>query len=232
MLDFLRESGKANNRKLQLFAVACCRRVWKWLPNKRSRITVDVAELYADGLANKEEVLAAYQYGGGDEAAQPDLEPVGPRWAMRRGVAGAVVVMATDMPATQRASIVAQITRMGGIDAGVDMAFPWYLAPNGVESLAARRDVNAEEIAQSDLLRDIFYYPFRGFPVIDATLRRSVATGLATGMYERRDFSQMPALAQRLETAGCTDADILAHCRSRSEHVRGCWVVDLLLGNE
>jgi hypothetical protein len=40
-------------------------------------------------------------------------------------------------------------------------------------------------------------------------------------------------LADALEDAGCTDADILAHCRSGGEHARGCWVcwvVDLVLG--
>jgi hypothetical protein len=55
---------------------------------------------------------------------------------------------------------------------------------------------------------------------------------LARAIYDHRDFSQMLALAQRLEAADCDDGDILAHCRSRSEHVRGCWVVDLVLGNE
>jgi hypothetical protein len=58
------------------------------------------------------------------------------------------------------------------------------------------------------------------------------AVGLATTMYEQRDFSQMSALADAMEAAGCTDPDILGHCRSRCEHVRGCWVVDLLLDKE
>jgi hypothetical protein len=42
----------------------------------------------------------------------------------------------------------------------------------------------------------------------------------------------MPVLADALEEAGCRDADFLGHCRSGGEHVRGCWVVDLLLGKE
>jgi hypothetical protein len=41
---------------------------------------------------------------------------------------------------------------------------------------------------------------------------------------------QMAKLADALEGAGCTDGDILAHCRGAGPHVRGCWVVDLLLG--
>ena len=42
----------------------------------------------------------------------------------------------------------------------------------------------------------------------------------------------MPILADALEDAGCTNQDILNHCRGGGEHVRGCWVVDLLLGKE
>jgi hypothetical protein len=34
------------------------------------------------------------------------------------------------------------------------------------------------------------------------------------------------------EEAGCTSAEILAHCRSGGEHVRNCWALDLILANE
>jgi hypothetical protein len=44
------------------------------------------------------------------------------------------------------------------------------------------------------------------------------------------DFRDMPVLADALEESGCTDADLLAHCRSGGGHLRGCWAVDLLLG--
>jgi hypothetical protein len=49
-------------------------------------------------------------------------------------------------------------------------------------------------------------------------------------MYESRDFSAMPILADALQDAGCDKEDILTHCRDTSlTHVRGCWVVDLVL---
>jgi hypothetical protein len=51
-------------------------------------------------------------------------------------------------------------------------------------------------------------------------------------MYDSRDFTDMPILADALEEAGCTDSNILMHCRGPGPHVRGCWVVDLLLGKE
>ncbi len=53
---------------------------------------------------------------------------------------------------------------------------------------------------------------------------------MAQLIYDDRAFDRLPLLADALEDAGCTDADILDHCRGGAEHVRGCWVVDLLLG--
>jgi hypothetical protein len=51
-------------------------------------------------------------------------------------------------------------------------------------------------------------------------------------MYDSRDFSVMPILADALQDAGCDNEDILSHCRGDGPHVRGCWVVDLVLGKE
>ena len=53
----------------------------------------------------------------------------------------------------------------------------------------------------------------------------------ARTMYETRDFSAIPVLADALQDAGCENADILNHCRGPGPHVRGCRVVDLVLGN-
>jgi len=60
--------------------------------------------------------------------------------------------------------------------------------------------------------------------------RTSTVMLLAQQMYESRDFSAMPILADALQDAGCDNDDILNHCRAESLHVRGCWVVDLVLG--
>jgi hypothetical protein len=55
---------------------------------------------------------------------------------------------------------------------------------------------------------------------------------LAQAICEERAFDRLPILADALEDAGCTNADVLDHCRQPGEHVRGCWVVNLLLGKE
>lgn len=81
------------------------------------------------------------------------------------------------------------------------------------------------------LLRDIFGNPFRPVTFPPEWLTSTVLS-LATQMYASRDFSAMPILADALQDAGCDNDDVLNHCRGEAPHVRGCWVVDLLLGKE
>jgi hypothetical protein len=83
--------------------------------------------------------------------------------------------------------------------------------------------------AQAALLRDIFGNPFRP-AALDPAWRTGTVLALARGIYEDRAFDRMPILADALQDAGCTDEDVLGHCRGPGPHVRGCWVVDLVLG--
>jgi hypothetical protein len=55
---------------------------------------------------------------------------------------------------------------------------------------------------------------------------------IASDIYRDGKFNDLPILADALEDAGCTDADLLGHLRSPGPHVRGCWAVDLVLGKE
>jgi hypothetical protein len=55
---------------------------------------------------------------------------------------------------------------------------------------------------------------------------------LAQAIYDERAYDRLPSLAEALEQAGCTNTDILNHCRRPGEHVRGCWVVDLILARK
>jgi hypothetical protein len=79
------------------------------------------------------------------------------------------------------------------------------------------------------LARDIFGNPFRSLAVDPGWLTPTVVQ-FAQSIYDTRAIERLPILADALEEAGCTDAAILAHCRQPGEHVRGCWVVDLILG--
>jgi hypothetical protein len=81
----------------------------------------------------------------------------------------------------------------------------------------------------ADIMRDIVGNPFR--PVTFAPAwRTSTVLTLAQGIYADRAFDLMPILADALQDAGYEDSDLLGHCRGPGPHVRGCWVVDLVLG--
>jgi hypothetical protein len=92
---------------------------------------------------------------------------------------------------------------------------------------------DAERPKQAHLLRDIFGNPFRPLPPLPGAIQAwndGTVVKIAQGAYEERAFDRLPILADALLDAGCADEDILAHCRSAAPHVRGCWVVDLILG--
>ena len=97
------------------------------------------------------------------------------------------------------------------------------------EVIAARAK---EQHRVSSILRCVLGNPFRPAALAvswlawnDGAIRK-----MAQFIYDDRAFDRLPLLADALEDAGCTDAAILSHCREPGEHVRGCWVVDLLLG--
>ncbi|QEL15603.1 hypothetical protein [Limnoglobus roseus] len=88
----------------------------------------------------------------------------------------------------------------------------------------------AEQSAQVALLRDVFGNPFRTVNFDPAWLTPT-AVGLAEAIYADRAFDRLPILADSLQDAGCEDEAILGHCRGDGVHVRGCWVLDGVLGN-
>lgn len=91
------------------------------------------------------------------------------------------------------------------------------------------RDQSSATAFHLALFRDVVRNPCK--PVaFDPAWRTSTAVAVAQGMYESRDFSAMPILGDALQDAGCDNDDILNHCRQPGPHVRGCWVVDLVLG--
>jgi len=87
---------------------------------------------------------------------------------------------------------------------------------------------------QTVLLRDVFGNPF-GPATVNAcwiAWHDGTIVRLAQSIYEERAFDRLPVLADALEDAGCDNADILNHCRSDGIHVRGCWVLDILLNKK
>jgi hypothetical protein len=118
----------------------------------------------------------------------------------------------------------------------------WVEAANPISWDAANRSIHfvagatiTRKTGQTlaSLMRDIFGNPYHSAPAINPQWldwQAGTVVKLAQIIYDKRRFADLPILADALEEAGCDNPDILAHCRSGGEHVRGCWVVDLLLG--
>jgi hypothetical protein len=219
MLQLLK--GAASHRKLRLFAVACCRRVLDLL-TPASRQVLEVAERLADGqVGGVERKLArASALAAGWVMDGPVQHARGPAKAsvcdaLRRGAHDAAVHAAWRTVAAGTAWGWNRLRRGGG--AGEDWQATW----------AALRV--AELATHADLVRDIFGNPFRP-AVLDPPWVIPAVASLAQAIYADHAFARMPELADALAAAGCADADVLAHCRGPGPHVRGCWVVDLILG--
>jgi hypothetical protein len=108
-----------------------------------------------------------------------------------------------------------------------------YVMMWAIPSVLQARLASTDEI--TSILRDIFgplpFYPVTISPAVLAWSDKTV-TRIAEAIYDERAFDRMPILADALEDAGCTEQTILDHCRGGGLHVRGCWVLDLLLGKE
>jgi hypothetical protein len=223
--------SKLSERKSRLFAVACCRRAWHLIPVEESRQCVEAAERFADGLVSQAELSAAIDSScRACDSEWRGRSQLGRRW----GVIEQEVVNA-----------VGRVHRTeGGGRNGTYLAVQRTLAieqvlmgsqhGDGDGYRVSRSQLGAlereEEIQQASLLREIFGNPFR--PVaFSPEWCTDTAVALARTMYDSRDFGAMPILADALQDAGCDDEDILSHCRDPKQvHVRGCWVVDLVLG--
>lgn len=104
----------------------------------------------------------------------------------------------------------------------------FYAAEATAQALSRRSD-GMPRTRQLCLLRDIFGNPYRPITA-DESWRTGTVIALAHGAYSNREFGVLPFLADALEEAGCTDLEILTHCRQPGLHAQGCWVLDILLG--
>ena len=195
--------GDNYDRKLRLFACACCRRIWDEIPSSRSRNAVEVAERYADGFATEEELGSAW-YTARDAAEDAWCAA----WENAANAALASAGGASVFASARSASL-------DSCDVYDDSDDAWE---------SGRK-------TQAHILRDIVGNPFQ--PVTFQPLwQNQTILQLAQTMYGDHDFSAMPILGDALEEFGCDNEDFLHHCRDEVIHVRGCWVVDLILRKE
>lgn len=218
---------RASQRKLRLFAIACCHRI-AHLATFRADELLQLAEQVADGVRQQRslEAVCAPLW----EPRDPTPEELQDRpYTDTMRSADLAVLSAADVPTGPDGLYRdPDYYRIEDMSPAFQMA-AWHAA----EAVASARSAahQAECQQQVYLLLDIFWsLPFQEV-VIDPGWLTSDVVALAKGIYDRKAFDRMPILADALQGAGCTNDEVLSHCRAEGwEHVRGCWVVDLLLG--
>jgi hypothetical protein len=247
-------SHRARCRKLLLFASASCRRIFDLLADERSRQALEVCERYADGLARNKDwrQASAAAAEAAFDAESPRLAH-GPWLAAAQARAAEAVAGIFDMREgpTKGALCAREAARAVGRGARGDFVmgnlppiavpqeiwYPWQswssvgttTKTQDSEALAGEAAWKAEGEAQCHLLRDIIGNPFQP-PSFQPAWRTPAIVKLAQSIYDERAFGRMPDLAAALEKAGCTDRQFVEHAQEPENHVRGCWVLDMVLG--
>lgn len=244
LLQFVRY--EATHRKRRLLATAFCRRLLPWLDCPVLHHAVTVCEQRADGLASlrqlsdarrqlNEQLLhfdadlqllarhhdqARTRFHWLEWSHLPEIEDAERRLyqAMYRARAAEVISLLvrsdTDLSPHRIAEAVCELIYVRARSQG--------------PASPALRELQQQEAAyQCDLVRDVFGNPFRR---TEPTWVSADAVRLAQALYEERAWDQLPILGDALEEAGCSDDEVLQHCRGPVLHTRGCWAIDLVLG--
>lgn len=230
MLEYLR--GKISERKVRLFAVASCRMIWNLLSDKRSRLAVEVAERFADNLAAVAELEAAHE--GGKRAWQESNR------VSRSGFldAGYLAAKSAQDAAYNPQTMILPPKGFGRPVKGFSVepipardVYPGYAAESAASARGAEGGARCEYVvqqqmaAQAELLREICGNPFQSYsapPRWHGTMHR-----LAKEIYAGEDVG--PALELALRQAA--HPELADHFGPESRHPKGCWVIDLILGN-
>jgi hypothetical protein len=221
--------GRIKDERFRRVGIACCRRVAAALPGGSSP-ALDILEDFIDSRDSARLADARKAHGAAMKAgAEAPFGEQARRWA-----AAAVIQCARGKPT------MAALANQKALGAMAEIK-----AAEGGWGTDKRKDIaryraaeHAELAVQAALVRDIFGNPFRPVSVDPAWLTPTVVS-LVQAAYDERPLpsgelepARLAVLADALEEAGCTDAEILTHLRSPGPHVRGCWALDLVLGKE
>jgi hypothetical protein len=213
-------------RRLRRYYLACCRAVWQFVP-LGWRHMVEVAEQSLEGRASHEDVWKSTwgtEAGLCFEASDPDVGPA----AQARA--------ADTLPSTQRRGLLhtEEGRTLGGrelVTRAADLvdfaAFPRLPRNNRSAGYLNNPEEYLAPFLSPDLLRCVFPNPLRP-PTMKPGWRTADVVGLALGIDADGAYGRLPLLADALMDAGCDDEQLLAHARADG-HVRGCWLVDLIL---
>ncbi len=205
--------GRATTRQFLLLAVALCRQIWDRFPFDECRQIVEAVERLADHpRVSDGDYDILDEVNATTAALQERYHRIHETEERPRGACLAAMAC-------------------GGVwhDPGEMIMKVADSAVIAVVGRTTGRAWHDQVRTQNWALHELFGNPFR--PVAFApNWRTETAVVLASGIYAERAFDRLPILADALEEAGCEHADVLTHCRGLGPHVRGCWVVDGVLG--
>jgi hypothetical protein len=215
LTDWLFFDAAVADRKLRLLSVACCEPLRTIVSDSGVLVALNAAEAYADGEIDAAAMAATCN----------------PLWRKHHDRANGITGERVSEKASRAESACLHAV-MPSVPRTRDLHPDLYpYAPEIIELIDLPDRTQASFPRNVRLLHDIFGpLPFRDVAVAPAW-RTSDVMLLARGIYEEKAFDRMPILADALQDAGCDHEEILSHCRATQwEHVRGCWVIDLLLG--
>jgi hypothetical protein len=192
--------GHVSDRKYRLLVCACCRAIWPWLNDPRSREAVETSERFADGEADAGELE---QFRGRAWQAVKDLGLYHPLRIVPEAAAVAARFLSRETGPARWMALAAAAAFLG--------------KPQNERLCGLIRELFGNPFRPPEVHPAWLAWQ-------DGTVPR-----LARAVYDGRSFADLPLLADALEEAGCTDAALLGHCRVPADHVRGCWALDLLL---
>jgi hypothetical protein len=245
LYDAVRTTRRCSRRVTYLVGAALCRRIAAHYPDPVCLEAVELVERIADGEARAGELPAMVRRIETAAARLPTRSYRG-RWAGEAAVEVVpteAVVALRWLTHDRRAphEVLHAQEDVCGLAALVRARkmpryLPYEAIPNFWTHPVFEKARAAEGRVSVHLLRDVIGNPFRRVRLKSAW-RAPPAVALARAAYDQRelpsgvlDVPRLAVLADALEEAGCTDAELLGHLRGPGPHVRGCWAVDLVLG--
>ncbi len=219
MIQFLHRSRRirwrsSRQRRARLFICGCFRQLWDYIDDPRSRGAVEMGERLADDTIDMETIYAAMDRTDDSyhEALSREVAPLPPAQLARLELRSLVCFCLYPEPWKRIRELEQDLNRLSEIEPTIT-------------SLCGAT-------ARSAIVRDLYGNPFSQV-VPDSTWldwNGAALCKMARTIHDEYRFEDLPVLADALEDAGCTESELLDHCRSAQPHVRGCWAVDLLLG--
>ena len=215
MLEYMRANGIGTWRKRFLLSLACAHRV-AGVMSPEGVGAVEAAERFVAGSASEDERWEAFVASGEAMDEANDLRTHKADYCAYRLVQ---LAAERETPATWNDDLAAWIAQTA------PEAFAWTGSKWDEPVLYAHhRDI-------AGWVRDIFGNPFRRVS-FDPEWKTFSVVALAQTMYDSQSFDETPVMADALARAGCDRLEILSHCWTQTRHVRGCWVIDAVLGLE